>query len=447
MKHLLKTLRELWQRLTTARKPAARTTAAEVLITPQQPCAKTEGKRQPQDDSRDREAGTEAKFRQRTQWYLLPIRHMAAYVERTYEFRHNIIRDTYEYRRKDETGETAFRLVDKQQLNTICIDIQDKGNVFCYDRYVEQRIRSNYAHDYHPVTHYINRIRGTWDGRDRTADLLRRINGDDYCLQMGRLWLRAVVAQWMGFDPEHANAVMLLLVSERQGMQKSTFLRSMLPRELQEYYTDDFSLASNGNAQRKLVEYAIVNIDEFDKEPARKMPQLKTLMQTMKPSFIGAYKKNFNQLPRIASFTGTSNTRQLLTDRTGSRRFLILEPAQVIPVDGIDHDQLYAQLVYEVEHGERYYFTKAEEEQMNRRNQAYYVPNELEQLVTRFCRAAREGEDAREISGQELMRLLTPRNTHLMRHISQTEFGRTLSRLNIPRIHTRDGNAYRVVLL
>ena len=64
------------------------------------------------------------------------------------------------------------------------------------------------------------------------------------------------------------------------------------------------------------------------------MPMMKTLMQTMKPSFIGAYKKNFNRLPRAASFTGTSNSRELLTDRTGSRRFLNLEPDSITESEG-----------------------------------------------------------------------------------------------------------------
>jgi predicted P-loop ATPase len=71
------------------------------------------------------------------------------------------------------------------------------------------------------------------------------------------------------------------------------------------------------------------------------MPLMKTLMQTMKPSFIGAYKKNFNRLPRSASFTGTSNQRELLTDRSGSRRFLILEPDGMINIESIEHDAIY----------------------------------------------------------------------------------------------------------
>lgn len=40
--------------------------------------------------------------------------------------------------------------------------------------------------------------------------------------------------------------------------------------------------------------------------------------------------------PRIASFVGTTNERHVLTDRTGSRRFLIIEPDGIINVEGIN---------------------------------------------------------------------------------------------------------------
>ena len=44
-----------------------------------------------------------------------------------------------------------------------------------------------------------------------------------------------------------------------------------------------------------MVEFALVSLDEFEKIERKKMPELKSMMQTMKPSFIGAYKKNFSQ--------------------------------------------------------------------------------------------------------------------------------------------------------
>jgi predicted P-loop ATPase len=377
---------------------------------------------------------------------LWPIKKMKVFVSKTYEFRRNVITDVDEYRRVADGEKAKFSVINERELNTICIDIQNAG-IFCLDRYVKQFIASRFANEYSPVTAYLNRIRGTWDGKDRIGELLGRINGSDYCARMGRIWMRAVVAQWLGTDRDHANSVMLLLVSLKQGMHKSTFLRSLLPPELSDYYTDDFSLNAKGNAQRKLVEYAIINMDEFDKEKPKKMPMLKTIMQTMKPSFIGAYKKNFNRLPRIASFTGTSNTRELLHDRSGSRRFLILEPDDLIRIDGIEHDQIYAQLLWEVENGKPYYFDKQSEQEMHQMNQRYYVKSAVENLFLQFFRAAREDEDCQPLTAEQIIHELNEKNHTVMKGILPNVFGRTLVQLNMPQVHTALCNAYRVIKL
>ncbi len=50
----------------------------------------------------------------------------------------------------------------------------------------------------------------------------------------------------------------------------------------------------------------------------------------------------------MASFIGTSNSRELLTDPTGSRRFICVSVERPIRVDGIDHAQVYAQLKAEL---------------------------------------------------------------------------------------------------
>ena len=433
-----------------------------------------------------KEAGDKSKYEQRKMGFLMPIREMAAFMNREFEFRHNVIRDSYEYRHKgvnaggtvggtdhngesaitaggtDHNGESAITAgciatnsegvgewlpVDERQMNTIMNRIQDDGRVYCMKSLVQQRIRSEMARDYHPVASWLDTVRGTWDGQDRVADMAARINSSDYCRRMLHIWLRAVVAQWLGVDDCHANAVMLLLVSERQGLHKSTFFHKLLPDELESYYTDDFNLSSKSNAERKLVEFALVNIDEFDKLSVKKMPDLKTLMQTLRPSFVKAYKTNFNLLPRIASFVGTSNSRQLLSDRTGSRRFLILEPEGLINIKGIDHRQLYAQLVQEVEQGYRYYFTKEEEREMQLVNEQYYRPTPLEDLFARFFRAPQEGEEPLRLSASQLMSQLSRRSPSLLRTVSETAFGKMLRRLHIPKEHLHDGNVYRVIAL
>ena len=51
------------------------------------------------------------------------------------------------------------------------------------------------------------------------------------------------------------------------------------------------------------------------------------------------------------SFIATSNQKDLLTDPSGSRRFICIEVTGVIYTNRpIDYEQLYAQAMYELEH-------------------------------------------------------------------------------------------------
>ena len=146
---------------------------------------------------------------------LMPIREMKQYVADTYDVRHNVITDVYEFRHKN--SDEAWRPLDERGFNTIACGIED-ANIFCLDSRIKRWLRSDFAKDYHPVRQWLESVRGKWDGVDRTADLFGRISPYHYCRDMGRIWLRAVVSQWLGYDTKHANAVMLLLVSPQQGL-------------------------------------------------------------------------------------------------------------------------------------------------------------------------------------------------------------------------------------
>ena len=392
-------------------------------------------------------ATTKAKdrYEERQQQMLRPIHDMAAFVIENFEFRHNIVRDLYEYRRKG--SDNPWKLIDKRQLNSINCRIQDEGEIFVLSSYVKQRVESELAVDYHPVRAYLNKVRGQWDGKtDYIADFARRISSSDYCQRMVRIWLRAVVTQWLGADKQHANAVMLLLISPQQGLGKSTLFTSMLPPEIADYYTDDFKINAKGNAYRKMVEFAIVSLDEFEKIGRKQMPELKSMMQTLKPSFIGAYKKNFNQLPRIASFVGTTNERHVLTDRTGSRRFLILEPDGIINVESIDHDQLYAQVLHEIEDEKLpHWFSKDDEAEMEKHNKDYYVLTDVERLFLRyFSIPEREGEGT-FMSGPEIMQELEKHSQKTMAGVTANAFGRSMTRLGVRRVGHHDTDGYWVL--
>ncbi len=70
-------------------------------------------------------------------------------------------------RRINET-EHDFEIIDKYAINTIAIEVQEAG-IFVRDHFVERLIKSKYAQPYHPIRSYINQVRGTWDGKDKSA--------------------------------------------------------------------------------------------------------------------------------------------------------------------------------------------------------------------------------------------------------------------------------------
>ena len=86
----------------------------------------------------------------------------------------------------------------------------------------------------------------------------------------------AVVAQWTGKEQVHANCVVPILVSREQGHLKSTFCKGLLHPCLHRYYTEKFSLTSQGDAERKLAEMALINLAEFDRYSPSKCHSLKT---------------------------------------------------------------------------------------------------------------------------------------------------------------------------
>lgn len=232
------------------------------------------------------------------------ILQMESYLKRHYDFRFNRMNEITEYRTH---GTLPFAPLSQRDLNSICIAVR-KAGINCWDKDVNRFIYSTQTGSYHPFLLYMQEL-PLWDGTDRLTDLAQRVSTDDYWIRSFHRWMLAMVAQWMGLDNTHANSVAPILVSRKQGKQKSTYIKMLVPPELQNYYTDDFNLNSKGQATRKLSEYGLICMDEFDKETTKKMPLLKNLMQMASLSFIKSYQKSFSKLPRIASFAGTSNAR------------------------------------------------------------------------------------------------------------------------------------------
>lgn len=319
-------------------------------------------------------------------------RRLEKFLLRSYDFRYNLLTDETEFRPLRQ-ADALFQTIGQRELNSMCMDAHEAG-IPCWDRDLNRYIYSTRVQPYHPFRLYMDEL-PRWDGEDRLTELAVRVSDNPVWINGFRIWMRAMAAQWMGLDGLHANSVAPMLISREQGRLKSTFCKMLLPGVLERYYTDSLNLTDQGQPERRLAETGLINLDEFDKYPAKKMPLLKNLMQMAALNLRKAHQKNFRLLPRIASFIGTSNRTDLLTDPTGSRRFICVEVTGKIDCTKPDHVQLYAQLKTELEEGMRYWFTVEEEKEIQQNNAKFYCQNPVEEVLRGCYRVAGEGGGVR----------------------------------------------------
>lgn len=370
------------------------------------------------------------------------LENLEAFLFARYDFRFNVLTEQTEYRQK---GEGAFLHVDQRVLNTLCIDARGQG-INCWDKDVSRLLLSQKIADFHPFLTYMANL-PEWDGVDRVSELAKRISDTPLWVNGFHRWMLGMASQWMNTDNQCANAVAPLLVSTEQGRCKSTFCSILLPDELQKFYIDKFDLTSESGCEQKLSLFGLVNMDEFDRYSVRSMAMLKNLMQLKKLTFRKSHRSYYSQLPRIASFIGTSNQKELLTDTTGSRRFLCVEVKEKIDCTRPDYAQLYAQLKTELLAGERCWFTSEEEKEIQEHNRSFYKHSPEGDVFFRCFRLPEAGEEGELLSPTEIFCRLQKRFPAAFRGSNASAMGKVLTALGVERIRTKYGTSYRVIPL
>ena len=394
------------------------------------------------------------------------MQEVTAFLTSRYHFRFNVLTEETEVadvanitniENNLPDAHPRYAKVDERWMNTLSMEAIETG-IDCWDRDIQRFVRSRRISEYHPFTAYFEQL-PEWDGKDRVSALARRVSDDPVWVNGFHRWMLGLSAQWMQFHPDtnnanransinRANSVAPLLVSSRQGLGKSTFCRLLMPDALKAYYTESYDLSSPASAEAKLAAYGLINLDEFDKLSASKMPLLKNLMQASALNIRKAYKRSASALPRIASFIGTSNREDLLVDRTGSRRFLCVSLEHAIDcTTPVEHEQLYAQLKAELLSGERSWFNKEEEQAIQQHNALFYkhIPEEeVFRLCFRFATKEDHPQEVLTLSATQLFERMKSAHPSVMKGMTAYSLSRILPQLG-ERVHTAKGNVYRVV--
>lgn len=365
------------------------------------------------------------------------------FMKRRYEFRYNTQVGEVEYRER-HSYRFRFNPIDKRALNSIALDAQAEG-IPLWDRDISRYVYSNRVPIFNPLEDFLYNLSG-WDGKDRIRSLALTVPcNNPHWAELFHRWFLNMVAHWRGMDKKYANSVSPLLVGA-QGTRKSTFCRSIMPPSQRAYYTDSIDFSRKKDAELYLNRFALINIDEFDQISATQQGFLKHILQKPVLNVRKPYANAVLEMRRYASFIATSNQKDLLTDPSGSRRFICIEVTGVIDTSRpIDYDQLYSQAMYELDHGERYWFDRNDERIMTENNREFeQIPPE-EQLFYRYFRPAREDEAGEWLSPAEILEEIQRNSTIPISAKRVSVFGRILQKHGVRSKRVQRGTVYCVV--
>ena len=255
-------------------------------------------------------------------------------------------------------------------------------------------------------------------------------------------WLVSMVASWLSDDA--VNNVILVLIGE-QGAFKTTWFNYLLPPELRRY----FYTKTNANRMSKddlltLAQYGLVCCEELDTMRPAELNQLKAVVTMPSIDERAAYAHFHEHRKHIASFCGTGNNPQFLSDPTGNRRWLPFEVESIIsPRDNpFDYDAIYAEAYTLYKCGFRYWFEKDEIQELNRHNRKFETPRLEQELVDLYFRRPGPAEVGEFMSVARALQIIS---AGISQKLSAVYTGRAFSELGFNRVRTKRSRGFIVV--
>ena len=310
-------------------------------------------------------------------------------------------------------------------------------------------IGSDYVPAYHPFRFYLEHLLPwTEEQGDNIMELSLSVNvkgdSDEQFLfaEYLKKWLVAMVASWM--DDRVVNNVMLVLIGP-QGAYKTTWFAHLLPPQLREYfYTKTNSGMVSKDDLLTLSQYGLMCWEELDSMQLKELNKLKAVMTMPSINERAAYAHYHENRPHLASFCGTGNNVQFLSDPTGTRRWL---PFEVENIDSpmsspFNYEGIYSQAYALYRQGFRYWFDRNEILRLSQHNQQFETARSEHELIDEYFRQPVGIEGGEYLPASVILQLVGGTS---MKDINATKLGRALTAMGFESKMTRGIRRYRVV--
>jgi predicted P-loop ATPase len=349
----------------------------------------------------------------------------------------NILKQRYELHTPDGVTIISDRLRKKMH-----IEFYERGHLVSLDFFNE--VIDAISEDTNPVVEYFQRLEPAETGGIRELASFVKCKTDarwNITLNYFKRFFTAAVAQVLGV----AKNDYALIFWGRQGVGKSSFLRSLAPPDLKEYLVDvplitrdkDFLMVAGGNL--------IINLDDLDGLYFRDSSFLKSVFSQEHFVFRRPFDRYHQTLPRINSFVGSCNKRNFLDDFTGARRFLIVEVSDIdFAYKNFDITKVWQEAKWLLINGFRFWLNKEETEQINAYNERYQTHDlETELVFSNIKEQPLNGDEVFYVTASDV--LLAFQKVFDLKNLKVKNIGSALQRLgHYPEIRKINGRTYQL---
>jgi predicted P-loop ATPase len=368
---------------------------------------------------------------------LSPMERVEQFLNTKYDFRYNEVTGKVEAKTK---ADQLFHPVSDYFLNSLARQMI-KAGVPCGITLLRNVLMSDYTPVFNPFRKYLEEL-PPWDGiTDYILQLSQTVSTtDDPLWQLCfKKWLVAMVGSLISDDVINHTVIVF---SGRQGIGKTTWILNLVPPQLKEYCFSGTVNPASKDSLIQLSECMLINLDELENLNRTELGTMKEMITKSSIRIRRPYGYSTETMPRRASFAGSVNGKEFLSDTTGSRRFLCFEVQAINYLHSVSIEGLYAQALHLFKNGFQFWFNPQEIETINKNNEQYRCMSVEEELLLGFFEPCEVNEADYFFSTTELVNWFSEKVKMNVTDAAKQKLGKALRAHKFFRIKRQDRYVY-----
>lgn len=349
-----------------------------------------------------------------------------------WEFRRNVVTQSVDCRvrknKHDKFEPVNFATVTRYALHCGMNTSLDK---------IKLILNSDFVTDYDPLKTYFLNLH-QWDQKtDYIQQFASHVKCEDqmYFETMFKKHIVRSVAQVM--NSSLINRFVLVLVGEKQATGKSTFIRTLSPFALGEYYTEA-KVRDDKDGQFAFAENFIYNIEELSDMKNHDVNRLKAMISSAVIKERKPYAHEVKAVARRCSFFGSTNNSQFLTDTENTRWLCHNVKSIDWGYTNINIHDLWSQAFHLYMNGFESQLSVEESDKQRENNKTHEVTDAGKELISRMFKVCGKHEEkSKFFTNTDILEIITAETDGKVRNLNERKVGINMTQLGFEKDRKR----------